>query len=322
MLNYIDSNSPDSLLPPGGGRPGWGLNQGTDYYPFGLEIPVYGTSDNLIKYNSKELQTDAGLTWYDYGARFYDPVLARWHSIDAKAVKYAFASPYSYVLNNPIKYIDPDGEDVWITIQGGSAYVGVGYGAGYSQQYGTAKDDYGKTFFSVNSGVFFNNDLKDGTSNPEFTLGGVLSPISFNTIFDWKSSSFQEYINSATPYEFTLGPVNIGFSDGKVLVGASVGIGYGLSSMKTDKLTSYSLTEEEIEQLGNINDVNDFSLRNIQPNKEGDGYYGSLYIKKLDEKGGIKFINTNIILYRNSNERIQMWESGAYKSEHEQGERL
>jgi hypothetical protein len=43
--------------------------QGTDYYPFGLEIPVYGASDNQTKYNSKELQTEADLDWYDYGAR-------------------------------------------------------------------------------------------------------------------------------------------------------------------------------------------------------------------------------------------------------------
>ena len=36
--------------------------QGTDYYPFGMEIPVYGSSDNQIKYNSKELQIEADLT--------------------------------------------------------------------------------------------------------------------------------------------------------------------------------------------------------------------------------------------------------------------
>ncbi len=53
------------------------LAQGTDYYPFGMEIPVYGNSDNQLKYNGKELQTEAGLEWYDYGARFYDPVLGR-----------------------------------------------------------------------------------------------------------------------------------------------------------------------------------------------------------------------------------------------------
>jgi RHS repeat-associated protein len=83
--------------------------QGTDYYPFGLEIPVYGTCDNQTKYNSKELQTEADLDWYDYGARFYDPVLARWHSVDPMAEKSRRWSPYVYTFDNPLKYTDPDG---------------------------------------------------------------------------------------------------------------------------------------------------------------------------------------------------------------------
>jgi RHS repeat-associated protein len=82
------------------------LAQQTDYYPFGLEIAVSGTSDNQIKYNSKELQTDAKLGWYDYGARFYDPVLGRFIGIDPLAEKYNWVTPYNYAENSPISNID------------------------------------------------------------------------------------------------------------------------------------------------------------------------------------------------------------------------
>ncbi len=82
-----------------------------DYLPFGLSVQSASTSPaNDYLYNGKELQEETG--FYDYGARFYDPVIARWTSVDPLAEKYRKWSPYNYGVDNPVTFTDPDGMGV------------------------------------------------------------------------------------------------------------------------------------------------------------------------------------------------------------------
>lgn len=92
-----------------------------DYYPFGSRhdsgLAVQSSPvANRYRYNGKELQTTGSLGYLDYGARFYDPDIARWNRIDPLAGEQQAFSPYSFCGGNPILQVDADGqvfETVW-----------------------------------------------------------------------------------------------------------------------------------------------------------------------------------------------------------------
>ncbi|MBB1140699.1 RHS repeat-associated core domain-containing protein [Myroides sp. WP-1] len=90
-----------------------------EYLPFG-EVMVEQSTNNILenvyKFNGKEIDPQTG--YYYYGARYYDPGTSIFLSVDPLAEKYPNINPYTYVANNPINAIDPDGRKIIYVIRG------------------------------------------------------------------------------------------------------------------------------------------------------------------------------------------------------------
>ena len=85
-----------------------------DYYPFGKRWAAVAApiSDNRHRFSGKEEQAFLSLPYVDFGARMYNPDWGRWFTQDPLAEKYYSWAPYCYCINNPVKYVDPNGLDL------------------------------------------------------------------------------------------------------------------------------------------------------------------------------------------------------------------
>jgi len=86
--------------------------QHLEYFAFGETFVEEHSNTNRTPflYNGKELDDETGL--YYYGARYYDARTSIWASVDPMAENYPSLNPYTYVANNPLNYVDPDGRQI------------------------------------------------------------------------------------------------------------------------------------------------------------------------------------------------------------------
>ena len=77
-----------------------------------LKYNIKYTSKYLQSFTGKERDSETGFSYF--GARYYDSdLMTGWLSVDPLADKYPSLSPYAYCAWNPVKLVEPDGEDIW-----------------------------------------------------------------------------------------------------------------------------------------------------------------------------------------------------------------
>ena len=171
------------------------IQQGFLYAPFGEIIAEYGwQSPNVPKYafNAKELDEENGM--YYYSARYYAP--PTFISRDPMFEKYPSISPYTYCKNNPIIFIDPDGERVF-------AYDKIS--KHYMKSY--IKDQFGTTKmfrFTINNELKinkhqFNKAMTHANADQKILLQGLCDAINDNNVVKVKVNENSKSFNFSDP---------------------------------------------------------------------------------------------------------------------------
>jgi RHS repeat-associated protein len=156
----------------------------SDYYPFGMEMPGRGYVGGGFRFGFQGQEGDdevggEGNSFY-YKYRMHDPRVGRFFSIDPLGLQFPWNSPYSFSENRVIDGIDLEGTEFFgctstAYIKGG-LYIGAGYGINLEIKVGNAVDMVGVTQFVLATALApWNQDLRSGTQNPQFILGGEAS---------------------------------------------------------------------------------------------------------------------------------------------------
>jgi RHS repeat-associated protein len=99
-------------------------NKRVAYFSEGASLPRWQWDEEPTLWSSRAPLKDE---WgeqtgnYCYGARYYDPKISVWLSVDP--ILKHHESPYSFTSNNPIMLIDPDGRDTILYDQKGNERV-------------------------------------------------------------------------------------------------------------------------------------------------------------------------------------------------------
>ncbi len=203
----------------------------TAYYPFGTpRHESHGTSWSRedYKFTGKERDKESGL--YYYGARYYEPVVGRFVSADPLYVEMASRggsqtlSVYSYVLNNPLRLVDPLG------LQGCEPGAGGAPGACATGQEGSGPGlaVQGGTFASLAAEI----QAEAEHQSYVLSLGSTGAGGGTGTPFEPKGQEFSELEGALTLLDFALSVAPGGGGGGKVLTGGVAKALLGKAALK------------------------------------------------------------------------------------------
>ena len=138
------------------------------YLPWGEDYVDQRTTNwsALHTFSAKERDAETGLSYF--GARYYSSDLSVWLSIDPMSDKYPSLSPYTYCADNPVKLVDPNGEDYEVVMGENTITIKAVY---YTASENKEKLQESLDYWNNQSGFFsLEQGDKQYTINFELTL--------------------------------------------------------------------------------------------------------------------------------------------------------
>ena len=95
------------------------------YLPWGEDFVDQrsGSFSSMYTFSAKEKDAETGYSYF--GARYYSSDLSVWLSVDPMAAKYPSLSPYVYCADNPVKLVDPNGEEYGNFVDENGSFLGT-----------------------------------------------------------------------------------------------------------------------------------------------------------------------------------------------------
>ena len=122
-----------------------------------------------VEFTGKETDCETGLSYF--GARYYDPtLLTSWTAVDPMADKYPSLSPYNYCAWNPMRLVDPDGNEMWkpeVLADGSVNYIKEDYDNAKTlkEQYGLTESAANRLYNTIKNGKISGNDVQKVTGS-------------------------------------------------------------------------------------------------------------------------------------------------------------